>query len=1195
MAKKSPKFQHIDHPKFKPELIIPIGHTEVIYSVCFSPDGLYALSGSLDHSVKLWEIKSGREIRTFYGHENGVTSVCFSPDGRHALSGSHDRTMKLWDILTGQVIRTFKGHEQAVMSVCFSPDSKSILSGSMDTTLRLWFPQESYAYRSLEGHTSMINSVSFSPDGRYILSGSEDNTIKIWEHYPSNKTKTFYGHNSGVKSVCFSPDGRSFLSGSDDGTIKLWDISKGISIRSFEGHFGRIKSVCFSPDGRNFLSSSESDQVKLWDNESGEVIMSFFNSTGTINSLCFSPDGFQALSGDRDKTIKLWDIQKQRVIRTFKSLANWVISVCISPDGQYALEGCFDTTIKLWDIQKGQLIRSFKGHTGYIETVKFSPDGRYALSGSDDNTLKLWDIQKGQLIRSFLGHTECILSVSFSPDGQFLVSGSADNTLKLWNTKTGHEIHSFEGHTGYIDAVSFSPDGCYISSASYDNTIKLWDIHTLQLVKSFEGHIDLVTCVSFSSDGQHLLSGAADGTIKLWDIGTGKERKSFKVPLEHIHPECFSPDLKYVVLLGVPSQLKLWDIEAMHEVHSYEGHTGRINSVCFTTDGTYVLTGSDDCAMRLWDVQLGHKIASLISLDSDDWIITTPAGLFDASEGALTKIHYTIGLETIGFDQLVGRYHVPGLLPFLLGDEKIEVFDVPPIEKVKLHPKLQVGIKGDNLIVDLENRGGGIGRVMVFVEDIEFIIDARGKPLKDESRKKLTLRIDLRKYQQYFIPGKPNPLTIFCENQHGTLRSKPVHLTYTPQSLVSRGEAQLGYEEKAMTEEKTRPIKMHAVFIAANTKGSGKNPLEYAENDAESMAQIFNAAGDRLFGSEATSTVLKGKNLTKERIREEFAQMERLEPEDIVVVFLSGHATTQGAFKEYYYLLRDSVLAPTFEEIISNPEICERCTLTLTELRELVNKIPARKKILILDTCRSGHVAGQFGTARSLTMESYSQAKVIGDVRRSTGFCILSGCSEDKESFEYAGYRHGLMTYSILLGISTGEGLFVKDGREYIEPMSLFSYVKARTERLADRMNQMQKPQISIPESLAGELLLGEVTQSEKKLIKLSGLKLFAPSRINPENALVYVDLDSQLDAILKSKDQRDVLQYTERTGHPEVYQIWGTYRMEQSRLIIRCWLTFGGKSMKGSERIFKLAFSEIDHAAAKIFRELFTVTNLTN
>ena len=107
-----------------PQLVLPIGHTAFVSSVAFSPDGRYALSGSGDSTLKLWEVSTGREVRTFSGHAMTVRSVAFSPDGRYALSGSLDKTLKLWEVSTGREVRSFSGYPGVVSSVAFSPDGQ---------------------------------------------------------------------------------------------------------------------------------------------------------------------------------------------------------------------------------------------------------------------------------------------------------------------------------------------------------------------------------------------------------------------------------------------------------------------------------------------------------------------------------------------------------------------------------------------------------------------------------------------------------------------------------------------------------------------------------------------------------------------------------------------------------------------------------------------------------------------------------------------------------------------------------------------------------------------------------------------------------------------------------------------------------------------------------------------------------------
>ncbi|OAD19320.1 repeat protein, partial [Candidatus Thiomargarita nelsonii] len=184
----------------KPEVFVQLGHLSSVDAVAFSPDGRLALSGSHDDTMKLWDVHSGREIRTFKGHSADVYAVAFSPDGRLALSGSFDETMKLWEVNSGREIRTFKEYSNRinrVYAVAFSPNGRLALSGS-DNTLKLWNVNSGREIRTFKGHSSAVFAVAFSPDGRLVLSGSHDNTIKLWEVNSGREIRTFKGHSESV-------------------------------------------------------------------------------------------------------------------------------------------------------------------------------------------------------------------------------------------------------------------------------------------------------------------------------------------------------------------------------------------------------------------------------------------------------------------------------------------------------------------------------------------------------------------------------------------------------------------------------------------------------------------------------------------------------------------------------------------------------------------------------------------------------------------------------------------------------------------------------------------------------------------------------------------------------------------------------------------------------------------------------------
>ncbi|REJ44776.1 MAG: protein kinase [Microcystis flos-aquae TF09] len=284
------------------------GHSNVVWSVIYSPDGRYLASGSQDKTIKIWEVATGKELRTLTGHSDRVRSVVYSPDGRYLASGSWDKTIKVWDVVTGTELRTLAGYSGWVWSVAYSPDGRYLASGSDDDTLTIWEVATGKQLRTLTGHSLFVMSVVYSPDGRYLASGNGDKTIKIWEVATGKELPTFTGHSSVVLSVVYSPDGRYLASGSSDKTIKIWEVATGKELPTLTGHSREVMSVVYSPDGRYLASGSQDKTIKIWEVATGKELRTLTGHSSSVLSVVYSPDGRYLASGSGDKTIKIWRV-----------------------------------------------------------------------------------------------------------------------------------------------------------------------------------------------------------------------------------------------------------------------------------------------------------------------------------------------------------------------------------------------------------------------------------------------------------------------------------------------------------------------------------------------------------------------------------------------------------------------------------------------------------------------------------------------------------------------------------------------------------------------------------------------------------------------------------------------------------------------------------------------------------------------
>jgi WD40 repeat protein len=201
-------------------------------AIAFSPDSRELAVGSQERNIIIFDAQNGNILRTLET-KYGVDSLAFSPDG-HYLSA--DATM-LWDVKTGKVVKTLEGHQNSVKDLTFSNDSRFLASASSDKSARIWNVETGETVKILETKTPIavsyspkpvnwkmpVTAVAFSPDGK-ILAVATGRAIHLWEVSTGNQLRTLEGHSQSVTSAVFLPDGRSLASGSLDGTVRLWSI-----------------------------------------------------------------------------------------------------------------------------------------------------------------------------------------------------------------------------------------------------------------------------------------------------------------------------------------------------------------------------------------------------------------------------------------------------------------------------------------------------------------------------------------------------------------------------------------------------------------------------------------------------------------------------------------------------------------------------------------------------------------------------------------------------------------------------------------------------------------------------------------------------------------------------------------------------------------------------------------------------------
>jgi guanine nucleotide-binding protein subunit beta-2-like 1 protein len=285
------------------------------------PDML--LSASRDKSLILWTLtrddeKFGVAKRRLKGHSHYVQDVAISSDGQFALSGSWDGTLRLWDLNTGTTTRNFYGHTKDVLSVAFSADNRQIVSGSRDRSINLWNTLGQCKFTITdEGHREWVSCVRFSPNlaTPLIVSAGWDKMVKVWNLTHCKLRTNLIGHTGYVNTVTVSPDGSLCASGGKDGTAMLWDLNEGRHLSSLDAG-DIIHALVFSPI-RYWLCAATASAIKIWDLESkvcvDELKPEIKQGKKAVPiqciSLAWSADGTTLFAGYTDNVIRVWGVQ----------------------------------------------------------------------------------------------------------------------------------------------------------------------------------------------------------------------------------------------------------------------------------------------------------------------------------------------------------------------------------------------------------------------------------------------------------------------------------------------------------------------------------------------------------------------------------------------------------------------------------------------------------------------------------------------------------------------------------------------------------------------------------------------------------------------------------------------------------------------------------------------------------------------
>ncbi len=686
----------------------------------------------------------------------------------------------------------------------------------------------------------------------------------------------------------------------------------------------------------------------------------------------------------------------------------------MSSDGRLLAVVYNNTALRIWDLQNGVEQARYNSKVA-LRMLRISAATQQVVIGTEAGTLIVLDVATGKPSATLNGDQGAVSAIGMSRDGSALVSAHADGTIRLWDNRAGREQAVLRGQAA-VSALAVIADGKRVAAGLSRGGVILWDgaasAPTAVLRSSSPG----IIAVGFDERGRVIAVGS-DGAIHVWDVdGPGSPNRSLRAISQAKAAE-ISEDGKAVALTFSETQAAVVDMESARVLRKFQGGAGFARSLVVDLNGKRLYTGGRDGFVRVWNLESGEALAQIIST-VNGWAALDRQGRFDGTPAGVKEVRWLTGKQTLPVDNFSAAYFEPGLIAKYMRDQVSFVAPAqkavtagigpPPQVTVAVPPGSYAGGAEVEVTVRARDQGGGVSAIRLFQNGKLVPADRQ----TGEQRQKTTIT---RTYRIALVAGA-NQFAAVAANQQ--------------QIDGESGKAQI-----IASGSRALP-NLDVVVIGVNHYQDTRYNLDYSTADALAILQRLDQASSGVF-NRTVAYQLTDEAATRAKIIEVFTALQRVAPEDVLVVYLAGHGTIIG--NEWYWLPEDT----TFTE-----DGIPRTAISATMLRDLLSRVGPERVFVMIDSCNSGGSVDPLATSMD--------RRVLRSVGRDTGVAILAAARRDQSAAELPRLGHGAFTYVVLEGLA-GKADVTQSGE--ITASELIRYSSAELPSLTKSLaNYMQIP-----------------------------------------------------------------------------------------------------------------------------------------
>ncbi len=556
-------------------------------------------------------------------HDSLANAVAFSADSKTLASAGADGTVRLWEVSTGKEVRTFTIPGEQMLSVLFFKDGKTLAAAGMTGTIHLLDAETGNEKHALKGHVAGAVNVALSGDEKKLFSCGRDGTVREWDVENAKETRLLGRNARAPSKLALSADGKTLAVVVLDG-VKLYDAEAGKELRQLNLNKTQIEAVAFTPDGKSLAVGFLNNTLALHDVETGKEGQTFRVPSGQLNSVqsvAFSPSG-KVLATCGVQGVCLWGVTSGKEIRRLDSAARGGMHIAYSPDGTLVAVAERDGAARLWNVETGKELHDSGGFAGAVQQIRFLADGKTIAASAVDPAqqgFRVFDAATGKEAGTLRGlATNLPGSWGIGADGKTILSFGQDRILRWLDPLTGREMRRLDSALPAALPGAVAADGRTVGMLLANRALQLFDTETGAEIQRFSAapNLFLGTALVLSSDGQRVIATAA-GPVHLWDVHSGAELWKGDVIDRPSSQVAFAPDGK-TLAYRVGNQVRVVEVVSRQERLHLERPPGVLpaltppaaQSLAFSPDGRVLAIGTSQSVVVLYDVPTGKELGS---------------------------------------------------------------------------------------------------------------------------------------------------------------------------------------------------------------------------------------------------------------------------------------------------------------------------------------------------------------------------------------------------------------------------------------------------------------------------------------------------------------------------------------------------------------------------------------------------------